>query len=144
MLNNSPHPPDTYMQSQKFTALAQLLAQIESEQPRQEFVGLMWQIFEELRSNFSVSSLLLYQELHERARAARSDIELPSFYQDEFLDESFRTDPSDFAIVFGLAMKHISNGNLKRARQLLTRIANSGYKQRHLARTQLNQIPPYH
>jgi thioredoxin-like negative regulator of GroEL len=130
------------MKSQKFTALAQLLDQIETEDPRQKFVGLMWQVFEELRSNFSVSSLLLYQELLDRAKAAYPDIELPSFYQDEFLDESFRTDPSDFAIVYGLAMKNISNGNLKRARQLLTRIATSGYKQRDLARTQLDQIPP--
>jgi hypothetical protein len=130
------------MKSQKFTALAQLLDQIETEEPRQKFVGLMWQVFEELRSNFSVSSLLLYQEILDRAKAAQPDIKIPSFYQDEFLDESFHTDPSDFAIVYGLAMKNISNGNLKRARQLLTRIATSGYKQRDLARTQLDQIPP--
>ena len=49
------------------------------------------------------------------------------------LEQKFSTDPSDYSVVYKLAVEYARVGNDERAKQLLDRVARSGYKEKELA-----------
>ncbi len=51
----------------------------------------------------------------------------------EELERQFGLDPSNFSVVFQLAVRYAELGRHKRAKQLLSRVARSGYKEKSLA-----------
>lgn len=59
-------------------------------------------------------------------------LELREVYVKE-LERLFEIDPSDFSVVFQLAVEYARLGNHQRAKQLLSRVARSGYKEKELA-----------
>lgn len=57
----------------------------------------------------------------------------------EDLEYQFKLDPSNFSVVFQLAVEYAELGKHKRARQLLRRVARSGYKEKDSAMTFLKE-----
>lgn len=84
--------------------------------------------------------LLIYQKVLDQFEKDYGKHGIPSFYSSDFLEQRFQSDPSDYAIAFGYAMKCKSEGNGARARQLLARIINSGYREKDLAILELNRL----
>jgi hypothetical protein len=122
----------TIMRSTEFNFLEQLLDRLDDPVAREEFARRMVLLHEEIRTGFSAASMLLYQELRSRA-GDRVGRWLPSFYESSDLDQWFYDDPSDPSVVIGIAMKHLHEGDRKRAAHLLRRVASSGFRQRDLA-----------
>lgn len=122
----------TPMQSTEFHILEELLGRLDQPVIREEFARRMTLLHDQIRENFSAASMLLYQELRDRAGDGAGRF-LPSFYESKDLDFWFYKDPSDPSVVIGMAMKHLHEGNRGRATQLLRRIAASRFRQRDLA-----------
>ena len=57
----------------------------------------------------------------------------------EDLEHQFNLEPSNFSIVFQLAVEYAELGKHKRAKQLLRRVARSGYKEKEPAMTFLKE-----
>lgn len=57
----------------------------------------------------------------------------------EELERQFGLDPSNFSVVFQLAVEYAELGKHKRAKQLLSRVARSGYKEKWVAMTFLKE-----
>lgn len=57
----------------------------------------------------------------------------------EDLEHKFKLDPSNFSVVFQLAVEYAQLGKHNRAKQLLRRVARSGYKEKEPAMTFLKE-----
>jgi hypothetical protein len=58
----------------------------------------------------------------------------------DFFEQEFQKDPSRADVVIGLALGKIKAGEVDRGRQLLRRVAASGFKERDLARQILGRL----
>lgn len=89
-----------------------------------------------MSSSFSVFAMLRYirhcTEFN-RLSAYQYSGKIPDFFDDDYLELRFSSDPSDFGIVLALAIKSWERGQRIRAEQLLKRVASSRFKERKLA-----------
>ena len=95
----------------------------------------------ELETNFSLGKFFIFQQAASKIemldpRAAKATC----FYESSYLDERFALDPSDYSIAFALALKMKHLGHLTRAKQLLKRVADSGYPERKFAQQALRTL----
>jgi hypothetical protein len=67
-----------------------------------------------------------------------ADYYWPSTTVDE-LEHQFNLEPSNFSVVFQLAVEYAELGKHKRAKQFLRRVARSGYKEKESAMTFLKE-----
>ena len=130
----------------KFQNIEKLLARIDAGEGHlcSEAVELFNELYHDIHSerNFSVSSMVLYQEYRSKFHEMSDNPpgkRIPSFFADDFLERRFSVDPSNFAIVAGLAINKLQAGDLARAKQLFERVANSRYRECKLARNYLDK-----
>lgn len=89
-----------------------------------------------ISSRFSVFAMLRYIRHcseFDRLSKGRFAGKIPDFFGDDFLELRFSSDPSDFGIVLALAVKSWESGRPIRARQLLSRVASSRFREHKLA-----------
>lgn len=89
-----------------------------------------------ISSSFSVFAMLRYIRHcaeFDRLSAYQYSAKIPDFFDDDYLELRFSSDPSDFGIVLALAIKSWERGQRIRAGQLLKRVASSRFKERKLA-----------
>ncbi len=98
--------------------------------------------------DFSYASFELYELYRRRAVSIGGesiDKNVPSFLRHEFLETAFAKDPSDYGVALALGVKHLRLGNPSRAKQLIQRVAKSGYNERaqaqHLLRKHFSDVP---
>lgn len=58
----------------------------------------------------------------------------------DYFEKEFRRDPSQPGIVIGLALCKLRAGDMRRGRQLLLRIASSGFEERDVSRQILSKL----
>jgi hypothetical protein len=94
-------------------------------------------------NKFSVFSMILYQIYQSRfdlISGKTSKKRVPSFFENDFLENQFLLDPSNYSIVLGIAIKKLQIGDQIRARQLFQRVANSRYREHTLAKNYLSRF----
>ena len=95
----------------------------------------------ELENNFSLGKFFIFQKAATKIEMLDpQDTQRACFYQDSFLDDRFALDPSDYSIAVALALKMKHLGRLERAKQILQRVADSGYPERKFAQQTLRAI----
>lgn len=91
------------------------------------------ELFAEILTDFSFASFKLFEIYRDRAVAVGGEsvaAKVPSFIHHNFLQTAFAKDPSDYGVALALGVKHLRLGNSGRAKQLIQRVAKSGYKER--------------
>lgn len=129
------------MRSAKFKSIEKLLQRIGGggDNLSSEAVGLFNELYQDIYSefNFSVFSMVLYQhylsKFHDTCDSPNGK-RIPSFFAGDFLERRFLADPSNYAVVVGLAINKLQEGNRNRAKQLFERVANSRFRESKLAR----------
>jgi hypothetical protein len=105
------------------------------------------ELFEAVRDDFSYASFELFQLYLDRAAKVGGDAVLSgirSFLSTDFLETAFAKDPSDYGVALALGVKNLRLGNHPRAKQLIQRVAKSGYRERvpaeHLLRKHFTDV----
>jgi hypothetical protein len=125
------------MKSQLFLGLRERIELLEAGKGNAEdLAGAITDLFAAVKSDFSFASFELFQIYHDRAAQAGCDLvasETPCFLTTDFLEKRFAKDPSDYGVALALGVKHLRLGDKKRSKQLIARVAKSGYKERRQA-----------
>jgi hypothetical protein len=93
-------------------------------------------LFAAVQADFTFVSFELFQTYRDRAmRAAGNALtsQTPCFLTSDFLEQSFAKDPANYGIALALGVKHLRLGDKKRSKQLIGRVAKSGYKEHRQA-----------
>jgi hypothetical protein len=105
------------------------------------------ELFAAVRDDFSYESFELFQLYFDRAAnvgggAVLSGVQ--SFLSTDFLETAFAKDPSDYGVALALGVKNLRLGNHLRAKQLIQRVAKSGYREsvqaEHLLRKHFSDV----
>jgi len=122
------------MKSRLFLNLREDLALFEkSSGDGEDLARKIDELFAAVQGDFSYASFDLFQLYLDRAAQAGGDAVISRtrcFMTTDFLETAFAKDPSDYGVVLALGVKHLRLGNRPRARQLIQRVAKSGYKER--------------
>lgn len=89
-----------------------------------------------ISSRFSVFAMLRYiRHCAEFSRLSKGRFagKIPDFFDDDYLELRFASDPSDFGVVLALAITSWESGRTVRARQLFRRVASSRFREHKLA-----------
>ena len=89
-----------------------------------------------ISSSFSVFAMLRYiQHCVEFSRLSNGEFseKIPDFFDDDYLELRFSSNPADFGVVLALAIKSWESGQRIRAGQLLKRVASSRFREHKLA-----------
>jgi hypothetical protein len=93
-------------------------------------------LFAAVQADFTFASFERFQIYRNRAVHAAGNAlasQIPCFLTSDFLEQSFARDPSNYGVALALGVKHLRLGDKKRSKQLITRVAKSGYKERRQA-----------
>jgi hypothetical protein len=125
------------MKSQLFLGLRERIALLEAGRGNAEdLAGAITDLFAAVQSDFSFASFELFQIYRDRAAQAGCDLDAsqaPCFLTSDFLEQSFAKDPANYGVALALGVKHLRLGDKKRSKQLIARVAKSGYKERRQA-----------
>jgi hypothetical protein len=107
----------------------------------------MTNLFSAVQASFTFTAFELFQHYRHRAiRMCGDEIasRTPCFFTTDYLERGLAKDPSNYGIVLALGVKHLHLRDLKRARQLIQRVARSGYRERarakHLHRKHFSNV----
>jgi len=120
-----------------FQALRNELALCQSGLDNSDIVSLQLRnLFAAILEDFSFVSFELFELYRSRTAVIVGDqalVSVPSFITHDFLETNFAKDPSDYGVALALGVKQLRVGNRSRAKQLIQRVARSGYKERSQA-----------